>query len=428
MNKRIITYSLIIIIILAGYISYNKYVDNQVNNNTPKNNVSNNITKHTIIKIGIICPNTTNLQGYQIIKEIAEKDINQHCLDLDSSYSFNFTVYDAKGEMVSAHNLVQNLIDKDERLVLGLTWNSFTCGSFSYIRDNQGLLISPGYFQEEMAPSVFSMYPTPQQFVIPIAHSINDMNMTHILVFETNEVFSNVKTETLYSILKGEATVHKSEFGRARSPTPEIGKDVEALSIELRRIKGETNNSIGVVYSGSIHCLKDVLVEVEQYEELLNVTWFSLAECYSYFDDFDYDRSLQYVENVEQSAAKIKLISAFPYPLPSEQFQEFKRKYADLGLDMPDFVEVNLYDTMWIMALSVLIADTTDASSVGDVVRDVSLSYSGVSGNCSFSEGGRRLNNDWTIWGFDVENNEVKGKNYGLYDSSLESIFWIMSP
>lgn len=88
----------------------------------------------------------------------------------------------------------------------------------------------------------------------------------------------------------------------------------------------------------------------------------------------------------------------------------------------------NVYDGLWIMALSVAEAQSIDGNIVGQVIPDISRKYHGVIGNCSFNEWGDRWGVDWTLYGYKNIENRTEVVSYGFFNSSNKEIDWFIDP
>ena len=88
------------------------------------------------------------------------------------------------------------------------------------------------------------------------------------------------------------------------------------------------------------------------------------------------------------------------------------------------FIEANVYDGCWIMALSVIDANSTEGVAVCKALPDVAASYSGVTGRCILDEYGDRIEMDYDVWGYFEVEGETQCLICGLFKSATDSVTW----
>ncbi len=88
-------------------------------------------------------------------------------------------------------------------------------------------------------------------------------------------------------------------------------------------------------------------------------------------------------------------------------------------------VEANIYDGIWILALSVLQADSQDIVELVNVVPSVAEEYVGVSGRCELDSFGDRQSIKYEIYGLSLREDNSFFERYGSYNYETESFTWI---
>jgi len=89
---------------------------------------------------------------------------------------------------------------------------------------------------------------------------------------------------------------------------------------------------------------------------------------------------------------------------------------SDLGR-IPNTYAFSTYDSVWIIGMAILEKQTTDMSTIKEIIPDIAENYSGIIGSTRLNEAGDLDNSNYEIWG--VSNAEwiLVGK----YDSVTDS-------
>ena len=121
---------------------------------------SSNDLDNGTVTIGVICPQTSELDAYKFLSELAEQDINKHLTEQGSPIVFNFIVSDAEGHSINTHDIAKHHYNKGNKLIVGLSWSSQMDTFFSFAKENGCLIVSPGSTQPwpwRLAPSTYRL-------------------------------------------------------------------------------------------------------------------------------------------------------------------------------------------------------------------------------------------------------------------------------
>lgn len=80
------------------------------------------------------------------------------------------------------------------------------------------------------------------------------------------------------------------------------------------------------------------------------------------------------------------------------QHDGLKEAMLDTGHMSPGAFAYAAYDAVWILGMSILMADTIDAASVSAVLPDAADSYTGIMGNITLDISGDMRSGDYTLW------------------------------
>ena len=86
------------------------------------------------------------------------------------------------------------------------------------------------------------------------------------------------------------------------------------------------------------------------------------------------------------------------WPASNLMQQEFVRRYRDLYGENPDAYSMNVYDAVWLMALSVMLTGRYDGEAIARAIPLVAQHYYGVTGNVILDENGDRAYGDYGVF------------------------------
>lgn len=133
-------------------------------------------------------------------------------------------------------------------------------------------------------------------------------------------------------------------------------------------------------------------------------------------------------KDLEKRLAKYGFTRLIPYPADTAKADEFHQRYVeDVGeLPTPSKVygEAARYDACWIMALSVLQANSSSPEAVKTVLPGVCESYYGILGLCSLNENGDRVSSDYRVFTWITDGEEAYFNDSGYYNSTSNSFIY----
>jgi branched-chain amino acid transport system substrate-binding protein len=194
-----------------------------------------------------------------------------------------------------------------------------------------------------------------------------------------------------------------------------IRKFMEDAESSLKDVVEEKGKDRVAILAASFDEIAQILRRAGEYSTLLQVAWFS--------PDLPSDPSAVMVMAPEAAAA----VGLFGYRIHMPDNPVHRRindaYQAEFGEPL-GFIEANLYDGCWIMALSVIEANSTEGVAVYEALPDVAASYSGVAGRCILDEYGDRIEMDYDIWGYFEVDGAYQCIRCGAYNFESDDIRW----
>jgi ABC-type branched-subunit amino acid transport system substrate-binding protein len=407
----------VFIIIIIGVVLVSVRVPPQTRNTQP---LEFNPTKP--ITITVICPQTSELEAYTLLTKQAETDINKHMREFDQPLEFSFNILDAQGESKTAYDHAYASYNLGYELIVGLSWSSQMDTFFSFAQENGALIISPGSAQPwpwKLAPNTYRLHPADHLYSIPIASAIQSLNISNIIVLKQGEHYANPILDQFKSEYHGNIQIISLDVTMNDIHITEKVEEIQALINEACKNVGPEH--VGVYYIGFSHKFNRLIEIYSQFNQY-KVPWF-VSEWYEWYNDSG-SVSGGFNETMHL-LGEINLIGCYPEKPTTESFKRINNIYSNTtGSPLP-LVHGNLYDGLWITALSVAEAKSIDGDIVGQIVPKVSSNYVGVTGNCSFNEWGDRWGVDWNIYGYYSNENVTKAEVFGLYNTRSREIHWV---
>jgi ABC-type branched-subunit amino acid transport system substrate-binding protein len=138
-----------------------------------------------------------------------------------------------------------------------------------------------------------------------------------------------------------------------------------------------------------------ILLEAEKFSVLLNVTWFGT-------DITTLDPAI--LTNAGHIASRVTLLGPVNTHIYNEDYQEINNYYYGEFEEPLDFSTANVYDGCWLLALSVLEAESVNSVDVSEVFGDVAYKHYGITGPLDLNEEGDRSWIRYYVYGYyDVE-------------------------
>jgi ABC-type branched-subunit amino acid transport system substrate-binding protein len=140
-----------------------------------------------------------------------------------------------------------------------------------------------------------------------------------------------------------------------------------------------------------------ILMEAEKHPALLNVTWFGT-------DTTTLNPTI--LQNVGHIASRVSLLGPVNTHIYNEDYHEINKLYGKEFGEPLDFSTANVYDGCWLLALSVIEAESTNSDDVSEVFGDVAYNHYGITGPLTVNEEGDRSWIRYYIYGY----YEIKGE------------------
>jgi len=432
-------FKITVILIIALLFVTLYYYPRTPQTHNPQNNQTDD---ETTVKIAVtyeklaenveLFPHPVSEEKITSLVELAEKEINQYCTDNQIETRFTFIptpiIHNggtSPGENPPGLDEMIQLNQSGINLIVGHDYSQANHYSLQYANEHQMLLLSPsgvGLGLSKPNDYLYKLMPNeyenPEVYEKVYAQMIKELGYTAFITINTGRrsFYPNVIEET--------AKVLNYSY---RTTLVEYDINSDDFEPYLERAAGYLIDTIEVYGIENVCVLieplwgeKDVFLDVaNRYPILSNVTWFDyvgLSEEWIVENEFD------------QRLAEYGFTRLIMYPADSAQADVFYQKYVEEVGEIPTpsrvYDEAARYDACWLMALSVLQANSSNPEAVKAVLPMICSSYEGVLGNCSLNEYGDRVSTDYRVFTWENDDGEVFFKDSCYYNSTNHSFIY----
>ncbi|MBN2335269.1 ABC transporter substrate-binding protein [Candidatus Bathyarchaeota archaeon] len=414
MSRRTV-YLVVLAVGVALVSGYSLWSARQPGSSEPEGEpASTEVIEPQLIQIGVMSATTDTYDRYVFLGDLALDDVNAYCNQSGIAFRFEPVYSDAEGMSATALGNIQQYHGAGIDLVIGCGWSSQLCVSMSYIEHNGMVVISPTSTNPQdctrKVDGVFKMSPIETRHAVPAAAAAESLGASHVLIIYRGDAWA----EHLIIVFKQEYSGRLTEMRYAAETTGDGFGEYMSLADQAVResaADGEKTVVLALSFSEAV----DILGEASRYPALMNATWLRA----------DGERfSKDVIDEVGAEAAAVKLIGPYPAMPDTETMRELDAAYrAEFGEPLGYF-DANVYDSLWVMALSVVEAGSADGDAVEGVLPKAAEGYRGLTGLCLLDAVGDRDHIDCELWGYYMVDGEAEGHLYGYYNATSRSVNW----
>ena len=336
--------------------------------------------------------------------ELIEGDVNHFCEENGYRFRFDFVPYTMMVGDDGVRSSISSLNEMGVELVVGYSTPLLTIGALDVIRERNMLYICPNLYTSRVTDTLDSFYGVgtdiPEGEMFPKVFAEKGIEAIIVLQNDLGDKaeIADFYTEKLYNGVEANfETMGGVVYERIVYPYPDIISSVmednedyteylTAADNAIRRAKEEYGeDKVGVLAIG----LSEVYVMLYQgrdMEHLLSVPWFGCEGT----------TQVRGLDEEGELAIGVGLINMRDAIWSQEKMTDLTEEVLGAMGDEVGHEEVNdrhalTYDACWLLALSVIEADSSFAADVESVFRDVSATYDGINGNYALDERGDKI-------------------------------------
>jgi branched-chain amino acid transport system substrate-binding protein len=374
--------------------------------------------KRQIIKIGVMLREGDSRQGGvdRLVTELAREDINRYCIDAGLNVTFEFVYSEATFNCDSGVLQLERFHENGIDLIIGATYNiNLHCGAPAFARDHNMVMVSPTITANFWDFAFNSSYPL--------------FRMSHTLNTQIKPMLALMQSFDIENFIVLNRADESGSYDWIRM----------AFEAEFES-RGWASKRFGYMYNGSsgdytpyldrvISYLQEMVLLIESGDEfeflidqavsrpiLANLTWFTNMKS-SHWPYSEFYRN-------GGGYSQFKLYGPILMDPDNDVYRKVNQTFYENSNSSLGLERAYIYDSCWILAKSVLEADTINGSEVADVVRLVASEYWGASGHFVLNEDGERAYVDYELRSFIEVDDRLQYLACGFYNGTSGTITW----
>lgn len=386
----------------------------------------------TTVRIGVICSANQSQPSFMFLADVARDEINGYCEEIGSGFRFKFVYNCSDVSAEKAIEITRWYAENDIRLVIGYEWSSHLHASMRDIlaEDMAVISISANYYGwAGIWPNLFRLCPHEFKQIEPLVQMMTDLGVTDVVIIYRNDYWERFFINGFtHGNLTGFIEEYEAQGGNVTHAISyphqfwTMGPDGYMIMWEKYLEKAESSiKGVNERAGGAAVLLVDypggaeyLLMKAVEYPSLMNVTWFTTESLYT--------RGI--LSFAGEIAAQLKLLHlslTFEKTAIYDRINEACREEFNLPLG---FYSANIYDACWLMALSVIEADTVNSTAIIKTLPEVASAYEGATGSCAIDESYYRARAEYDVYGFFKVDGETQRLKCGFYNATTDEITW----
>ncbi len=334
----------------------------------------------------------------RFIKEIIEPDLNEYASKLGYDLHFEFVVETVTDSMAFNRKFVEFKSEGIDLVIPG-NGNMGVDVTLSYSINNGMVLVSATSNQTDLAQPMrptlplFRLCPVRSYKGSSLADLIWADGVRTVFILQSGDSWGDGIILDFLAEWESLGGASVSEKVRYDVATTDFSAYLQQLDDEVAlalQQNGELNDSVGLLaLCGGEAPL--VVMQAESYSNLFKITWYGA--------DFTAN-STQLADLAGPQVARVKWISLKPEVPISESYRSLSTRYKALIGEVMGIYSAYLYDSAFLLARSVIEAQSADGLKVVAVFQDVCNSTFGVTGWCGLNLNRDRIPPQYEIWSY----------------------------
>ena len=321
--------------------------------------------------------------------EVAVQDFNDYLETIGAGWSIKMLSEDAQAKPETARQKVTAFKGQNVNLLVGMGWSSHITLSKAYIDSNNMLAISHASQAADLSvpDSIFRLVPNDNNQAPAINAMMERGNIEVLLPVIIDDAWGNGLLNGISDLFSGtvedaikysaEATDLSAEAGFVDG---KIGELIDEYGAE----------KIGVLYVGTEEF--ELLIEsMRFYDNPSQVRWFSTNSQAKSTTLVENPSALKFAQDTRLEATRsVSESNSIKGYLDEVIREEYNRE--------PSTYSYPAYDSVWLLGLTILHAQTTDASILTEILPMVARHSYGAVGHLELNEGGDLANSAFEVW------------------------------
>ncbi len=390
--------------------------------NTVANSLRANLTllsksslANKTVRLAYLAYNSTaSWDNKRFIEEIIEPDINEYTSKLGYNLRFEFVTELVK-DMMTMSRKISEIKGRGIDLVIVGNGNAGADVTLSYATINGMVLVSSTSNQTDFARGerdrlpLFRICPVVKYQGSALADLMWEKGVRAVVVLQRGDSWGDATFYDFLSAWESLGGVIVGEKIRYAATTTDFSNYFKILDEEVALALQEPGLLEGSVGLLAI-CREEATLVVKQaegYSNLFNVTWYGA--------DFTANNK-KLADLAGSQAAKVKWISTKPEFPKSESYTSLSSRCLALTGKSIDIYSAYLYDSAFLLARSVIEAQSIEGLRIASIFQRVSNSTFGISGWCGLDLNKDRIPPPYEVWSYVKTSNTTTPILLGVFE------------
>ena len=370
------------------------------------------------VKIGYISSTTVGLEtAPALVQELMAKDYNAYAAKLGYDVEFQYLIDDATGQAAVHLEKVQGFKSMDINVFIGGGWSSMASAALSYCNDNDMLMWSSSSTSPLLAiadDNLYRMCPDDTIQAPAISRMIQSMGVKYIVAIYRGDAWADgiMNFFEPHFVANGGVILEKIRYA---GEATEFANYLQAAEDKLAPAVAQYGADMVGVEIISFAESVPLLTQAQDFPNVYAVKWFGSDGT---------SLTQQFIDDAPTQSAHVRLYSTLAAPAETDKFTGLYDRYFAQVAQPFGYYSACSYDIGWVLADSMLSAQSTDALDLIPLQMTVSNNNFGSSGWNKLNAAGDRAGSNYQIWGYGDIGSGLKNVVYGMYDAIADGVSW----
>lgn len=349
------------------------------------------------VPVGLLAPITGALSAigeeYLAITSIAAEDVNEYLQAQGELWTIKLILEDTESRPDIALDKTIDLHAQGARVIVGPVASANVHAIKDYVDENDMLVLACCSSASAVAipgDNIYRLTTVDTHYIGIHANAAKSHGIDNLIHVYRGDAWGDGIDDALKASFSEHGGI-VSNWVRYNPETADYADVAHHLSEIVEGVTETTDPSrVGIMVSSYAEYL-DIIRESTSYDILDDVTWLGSATPVG-------DSHISDDPAIEEFVSKVGLYSITLSVPDSQPYRQVEAVMTErLGHGANPFVYA-AYDSVWLMALTMLDAQTTDADGLKASIADVAEGYQGVTGNIRFNDAGDLADSNYDVW------------------------------
>ena len=349
------------------------------------------------VQVGLLAPVTGALstigEEYLAITTIAAADVNEYLLEQGEPWAIKLILEDTESRPDIALERTMDLHDQGAEVIVGPVASANVNAIKNYVDENDIFTLACCSSASAVAipdDNIYRLTTVDTHYIGIHASAAKSHGADNLIHVYRGDVWG----DGIDDALKAGFSEHGgtvSNWIRYNPDTVDYADVVRHLSETVEEVTETTDpGKVGIMVSSYAEYL-DIIREAASYDILDDVTWFGTATTVE-------DPNVAGDPIIKEFVNKVGLYSITLSVPDSQHYRQLEAAMTERLGHAPNPFIYAAYDSVWVLALTMLDAQTTGANGLKASIAGVTEDYQGVTGDVRFNDVGDRADSNYDVW------------------------------